>query len=106
MFGKLESTGKLEQMMWALAWRERGAGRGGGGKPILKSGLHALFFFFFFFFFFLLHCKPIDLFEVRLFGFINGIDDTYGERFLTMTVSFLPCLSFGGLPSCVFTLPH
>ena len=47
----------------------------------------------------------IDLFEVRLSGFINGIDDTYGERFLTMTVSFLPCLSFGGLPSC-FSRSH
>ena len=108
---QIGTTGKLEQMMWALAWREREAGRGGGGeRPILKSGLEdiwtpSVFFFFFFFFFFLLHCKPIDLFEVRLFSFINGIDDTYGERFLTMTVSFLPCLSFGGLPSCFFHAP-
>ena len=88
---------------------ERG-GEGGGGETNLEKRLRgyldALCFFLFFFLNFLLHCKPIDLFDVRLFGFINGIDDTYGERFLTMTVSFLPCLSFGGLPSCFFALPH
>ena len=43
-------------------------------------------------FFFLLHFELVDLFEMRLFGFINGVHDTYGERFLTMTGSYLPCL--------------
>ena len=57
---QIGSTGKLEQMMWALAWRKRGAGRRGGGgvgmretnlKKRLGGYLDALCFFFFFFFF-------------------------------------------------------